>query len=267
MKKTLSIIVPVYNTGEYLHRCIKSVLEQTLSDIEIILVDDGSLDKSGEICDEYAKKDERVKVIHKENEGASVARNVGISISCGEYVGFVDSDDWIEKNMYENMIKKAKETDAEIVMCDAVTKYDNKPDEPDTITQIKESCVLEKVDISPGLLLELSGSVWRCIYKLQFINDNKLKFQPHIAFSEDRIFNIQALGYTSKCAYIKEAYYNRYINKDSIVHKFHPDYFESIKEVHKYTNKALSDAWGNDEKYIQEYSQHFIGGTYAAINN
>ena len=113
----VSIIIPIFNTGTLLNRCVKSVLEQTLTDIEVILVDDGSSDDSGKICDEFAQKDSRVKVIHKSNEGVSVARNTGISVAQGEYIGFVDSDDWIEKDMYQNLYSKAKETNAEIVMC------------------------------------------------------------------------------------------------------------------------------------------------------
>ena len=96
MNPKLSIIVPVYNVEQYLDKCIKSILNQTFKDFELILVDDGSIDNSGEICDEYAKKDSRVKVIHKKNGGLAAARNTGLIIARGDYVGFVDSDDWIE---------------------------------------------------------------------------------------------------------------------------------------------------------------------------
>ena len=98
-EELISIIVPVYNVEEYLKECIDSIINQTYKRIEIILVDDGSTDKSGKICDDYAKIDKRIKVVHKENGGLSDARNVGISVSSGKYIAFVDSDDWVEKTM------------------------------------------------------------------------------------------------------------------------------------------------------------------------
>ncbi len=101
MSELISIIVPVYKVEKYLKRCIDSIINQTYKNLEIILVDDGSPDNCGQICDEYAEKDSRIKVIHKENHGVSAARNTGIDIAAGEYLGFVDSDDWIEKDMYE----------------------------------------------------------------------------------------------------------------------------------------------------------------------
>ena len=102
-EELISIIVPVYNVEEYLKECIDSIINQTYKRIEIILVDDGSTDKSGKICDDYAKIDKRIKVVHKENGGLSDARNVGISVSSGKYIAFVDSDDWVEKTMYKNV--------------------------------------------------------------------------------------------------------------------------------------------------------------------
>lgn len=104
----VSIIVPVYNTGKYLYKCLDSILNQTLQEIELILVDDGSDDNSGAICDFYSERDKRVRVIHKKNEGVSIARNVGMQAAKGEYIGFVDSDDWIEKEMYQEMYYYAK---------------------------------------------------------------------------------------------------------------------------------------------------------------
>lgn len=101
----VSIIVPIYNTENYLNTCIKNLINQTLKEIEIILIDDGSTDNSGKICDEYAKKDKRIKVIHKKNEGAALARNVGIEIAQGEYIAFVDSDDYTDFDYYEKLYK------------------------------------------------------------------------------------------------------------------------------------------------------------------
>lgn len=117
-KVKVSIIIPVYKVEWYIDNCLRFILSQTLQDIEIILVDDGSPDNCGKICDDYAKKDSRVKVIHQENGRQGKARNNGALIATGEYIGFVDSDDWISPSMYEELYNKAKKTDADIVMCD-----------------------------------------------------------------------------------------------------------------------------------------------------
>lgn len=113
----LSVIVPVYNTEKYLRECVDSILAQTFTDFELILVDDGSTDGSGAICDEYAKQDDRVQVIHQENGGITVARKSGVRAACGEYVTFVDSDDWIDKDMYHIMLS---ERTADIVICNMI---------------------------------------------------------------------------------------------------------------------------------------------------
>lgn len=113
----ISVIIPVYNVEEYLERCVNSVLKQTYNDLEIILVDDGSTDNSGKICDELKNKDDRIIVIHKENQGLSASRNIGIEKATGEYITFVDSDDYILEDMYETLYKNLIRNDADISMC------------------------------------------------------------------------------------------------------------------------------------------------------
>ena len=113
----ISIIIPVYNVEKYLAKCLDSVLNQTYKNLEIILVDDGSKDNSGAICDEYAKRDNRIIVVHQKNSGVSKARNLGMSMATGDYIGFIDSDDTIEANMYEVLLKNAIESGAEISYC------------------------------------------------------------------------------------------------------------------------------------------------------
>ena len=111
MKIMISVIVPVYNTEKYLHRCVDSILAQTFTDFELLLIDDGSTDKSGAICDEYAQKDSRVRVFHKENGGVSSARNVGLKNGRGEWISFVDSDDWVKKNFLDKLIVNSENVD------------------------------------------------------------------------------------------------------------------------------------------------------------
>lgn len=114
--KKISIIVPIYKVEQFIDKCIDSIVNQSYNNLEIILIDDGSPDRCPEICDEWAKKDSRIKVIHKENGGAASARNAGLEIATGDYIGFVDSDDWIDKDMYEFLIKQLPE-DADFIRC------------------------------------------------------------------------------------------------------------------------------------------------------
>ena len=118
----ISVIVPVYNVEPYLRKCLDSILAQTYRDLEILVIDDGSTDGSGQICDEY-KKDERVRIFHTENKGLSAARNLGLDNATGDWIGFVDSDDWIEPDMYEVLLRKAEDTGADVVECGVYLEY------------------------------------------------------------------------------------------------------------------------------------------------
>ena len=159
----ISIIVPVYNGEDYLEKCVDSIVDQTEKNIEIILVDNGSEDRSPKICDAYAEKDNRIKVIHQPNNGVSFARNSGIEVAKGDFIGFVDADDWIDSEMFERLIALAEQNTADVVMCDATTVYSNGKTQADTIAQLSKSTVLAKPDFSPALLLEMAGSDWRFI--------------------------------------------------------------------------------------------------------
>ena len=264
----LSVIVPIYNTGIYLHKCIDSILEQTFYDIEVILVDDGSTDNSGGICDNYERKDSRVVVIHKKNEGVSVARNMGIKAARGEYIGFVDSDDWIDSDMYKDMYRLALDNAADIVMCDATTKYDDMPDEDDTIDIITDDLsVLNKKQIAPELLLVMAGAAWRCIYKSKLLKTNNILFPDGIKLAEDRIFNIMAFGNMNKLIYLKKSYYNRYVRNGSAVHRYYPNMLEVILNARTGVMKALDEAWDGDNAYKNMYENQTIAYCFGAINN
>ena len=113
----ISVVVPIYNVDKYLDRCVESIIKQTYTNLEIILVDDGSSDNSPQICDNWNVKDKRIKVIHKENGGLSDARNVGLSFATGEIISFIDSDDWIEHEMFEKMLNRKKKDNSDIVSC------------------------------------------------------------------------------------------------------------------------------------------------------
>ena len=226
--KKVSIIVPVYKVENVLERCIKSLINQTLKEIEIILVDDKSPDKSPKICDEYAKKDSRIKVIHKEhNEGAGYARNSGLRIATGEYIGFVDSDDYISKDYYEKLYNRAKKYSAEIAYAN-VKVVDNNGKMSDTTNNnipFKENYVnADKVllaILNPNIRERLSPSVWRAIYKSKIIkNNNILFFSEREIFSEDTIFNVEFLNDSTKATFVKDTYYYFCINENSLSREY-----------------------------------------------
>lgn len=181
----ISVIVPVYKVEKYLDKCLQSIVNQTYKNLEIILVDDGSPDSCPAMCDEWADKDRRIKVIHKENGGVSSARNAGLDAAEGEYIGFVDSDDWIEPNMYEVLISNAISCSADKTMCDFFIfgqlndKYD--------LTISNTEVFTEKKDI---LLRAVSGennAMWRSIYSSKAING--IRFDETLTVAEDWLFN------------------------------------------------------------------------------
>ena len=179
----VSVIVPVYNVEPYLRKCLDSIVGQTYRDLEILVIDDGSTDGSGAICDEYAERDDRVKVFHTENRGLSAARNRGLDEAHGEWIGFVDSDDWIEPDMYEVLIRRADETGADVVECGHYKEFDGK-----TITTRKQEQLMSGMDAVRALLKRnLINAVWNKLYKRQCFED--------IRYPEGRVFEDIATTY------------------------------------------------------------------------
>ncbi len=263
---TVSVIIPIYNTGDYLRSCVESVLHQTYSDTEVILVDDGSETYTAQICDELADGDSRIKVIHKANQGVSIARNIGMQHATGQVICFVDSDDTIQPEMLSSLVAALIDNDAQIALCDAITITPGQPDELDTFPLLPESCVLQKTQIAPAMLTLIAGSACRCAYKrIDMLEFNNVKFPEGIKFSEDRIFNILALSKASRIAYIKTPFYNRLIRKGSACFRFYPDMTAQISAMRQALLQAVKAAWGTD--FIQAYEQQITGQILYAITN
>ncbi len=185
--RKISIIVPVYKVEKYLRRCLDSIVAQTFTDWECILIDDGSPDNSGKICDEYAGKDGRFRVFHQENAGTSATRESALHLATGDYIQFVDSDDWIESNMLECMLQKAMEADADIVGCNFIREYENK--------QIKEDVFyLSKDHFLKDVIANRWGVLWKLLINRNFIIKNDIHFPEKINGGEDYVF-------VSKCLY------------------------------------------------------------------
>lgn len=255
----LSIIVPVYNCGEYINKCVQSVLEQTVTDLELILVDDGSFDGSGELCDLWAQSDSRVKVIHQANAGVSAARNAGLEAAMGEYIGFVDADDYIAPRMYEMAMEAM--SDADICMFDTVTVF-AAGTAKDTIPLLEESCLLEKKDWEPPLLAQMAGSACRCLYRRALVQE--IRFPVGIKLSEDRLFNLEAMGRAEKLYYLKKGMYFRTVREGSACNRYHGDRFQQNLLAMGAAEKILREYWG--ESYLPTYMRAFvIGGALSAV--
>ena len=152
MYSLLSVIVPIYNVEDYLNRCVDSIINQTYKNLEIILVDDGSPDNCPQMCDDYAKKDSRIRVVHKENGGLSDARNAGMKVATGEYVSFIDSDDYISLDFYETLFQTMVDNDSDIVECSVVKFYEN--EKFDEYSDDLKVTNYETVDALDGLIIE-----------------------------------------------------------------------------------------------------------------
>ena len=221
----VSVVIPVYKVEKYLLRCVNSVLNQTLSDIEIILVDDGSPDKCPEICDELQKKHSNIVVIHKKNGGLSSARNAGISKATGEYIGFVDSDDDVAPNMYEELYNAAVGYNADIAMADFIRVQSDGAHK--SITKYMEGGIYNKQrivnEIYPRLIMGENIeygpllSVCQSIYRRSFLEEYNLEFDEQVRWSEDNIFSAMA-GYRCNClVYLKwKCFYHYWENQNSI---------------------------------------------------
>lgn len=192
----VSIIVPIYNNEKYLRKCFESLINQTLKDIEIILVNDGSNDNSLLICHEFEKIDTRIKVIDKPNGGVSSARNAGLKLACGEYVGFVDSDDWIERDMYEKMYSAAEKHEADAVVVSFKLNIDRKEHQKKVrlLEGSHKASKLLDIHIEDGSLKGmLMSSNCNIIYRSEIINRNNLFFDEELKINEDGIFNLKFL--------------------------------------------------------------------------
>lgn len=261
----ISIIIPVYNTGKYLNRCVGSLVSQTYKDLDIIIVDDGSGPETSEICDQLAQTDSRIRVFHKYNEGVSVARNYGLSQAIGDYIGFVDSDDWINPDMYERLLSFMINECADVVYCDALTVWDNMKEELDTFS-IPFSQKLNKSDISPSILFEIAGSVWRGLYKSQILKE--IIFPVGLKFSEDRYYNLQVLSAANSIFYLKEPFYYRYMRADSCVNSFHPDAVQVASKGFDLMAEYADRYWGRDyyDEYRRKQIASFTGFLYSALH-
>ncbi|MDE6363164.1 MAG: glycosyltransferase [Lachnospiraceae bacterium] len=221
----ISIIVPVYNVEKYLSRCIDSILEQTYHELEIILVDDGSKDCSGRICDAYARKDPRIKVVHKENGGLVNARQAGVSIASGEYVGFADPDDWMEKEMYQTLYNAVVQENADVVVEGKKEDYDGEcfsvlnsiPTGCYSTTEQRKYLLGNMISCSDFFCLGIQPYLWNKLFRREQIMEHIDKVPPLIRVGEDATISYPVLS-AAKCVVVLDtAHYHYCHHQDSMM--------------------------------------------------
>ena len=224
----VSVIIPIYNAEKYIHRCLDSILAQTHTNWEAILVDDGSSDNSGAICDEYAAKDKRCKVIHQKNGGVSVARQTGLDNTNGDYVIHCDPDDWVEPNMLEDMLQCATANNADMVICDFINE---EKEEITYCSQGLKNPITAKEAQALIIKDKLHGSCCNKLIKKSCIAN--IGFTPaSVTLCEDELFNIRVLCNDMKVVYLPKAFYHYNIgNNDSICHSYNIKTILSKKTV------------------------------------
>ncbi len=255
----ISVIVPVFNVEKYLKRCVDSLVLQTFSELEIILVDDGAQDSSGQLCDLYALEDQRIKVIHKKNGGLSSARNAGLSIAQGEYIAFIDSDDYIQIDMMEKMYKKAQEEMADLIVC-AYTCY--RQEDGELISE-KDNVQLECVVDSGTALKYLvenryNGMVmaWNKLYHRKLFKNIRY---PEGKLHEDEYIIHRLLYLSNKIVFMPDTFYNYMIGNSSITTvKYNVRRLDGIG--------ALLDRHAFfKEKHLKEYELKIVGHIFQSI--
>ena len=254
----ISIITPVYNSEKYLEQCLNSLVSQTLKDIELILIDDGSTDSSPQICDRYADSDNRIKVVHKENAGMGVSYNLGMDLASGEYIGFLESDDFADKNMYEDLYNLAKKYDVDMVKSNWFRYFTN-IDSSQKEHQFSDFNSYEVVDIKkcPYILLK-QCTVWSAIYRTDFIRSKNVRYlETPGASYQDVGFTYKSFCNSKNMVITPNAYvYYRQDNENSSVNsKEKADViFWEYEEVDRFFNQNPEiKIWANRNKLIKQY--------------
>ena len=266
----VSIIIPIYNVEKHLNRCMESILKQTLRNYEVILVDDGSPDNCSFICDQYAEKYSFIRVIHKNNGGLSSARNAGLKAASGKYVGFVDSDDDIESDMYEQLFKAAEEHAVDFVMTD-YTRIDASSNMSLMKTSLAGGfydkigikkhifpCLIMGSDIEYGPLL----AVWRCLYKRDFLKKNQIWFDEEVRWSEDNIFSAIVGYHANSFYYIKNrGLYHYYQNPGTITTSYREGAWKVYTTMNEHLRRFFQDK--KDYNFTDQLNYHLF---YYACN-
>ena len=263
MNELVTVVVPVYKTERYLDKCVDSIRNQTYNNLEILLVDDGSPDNCGEICDMLAAKDKRIKVIHKKNGGLSDARNVGMSIASGHYIVFCDSDDWIEATILEDALQTVLRHNADVVIWGYCADFvDNDEHLIKRVDCVPNSAVCRKTQdnhiAASDLPLGLIGYAWNKLYRIDLIRN--CLFEKGVSLVEDILFNKEVLLKATTLAFLNKTgthYVQRY--RETLGTRFYPNYFELKFRACQAKEEILKcfGVHGND--LYKAMSSHYLG--------
>lgn len=274
IKGMVSIVVPVYNVKSYIGRCVDSLISQTYDNIEIILVDDGSTDGSEEICDTYADNDKRIRVVHKTNEGLGLTRNVGIDVARGEFLCFVDADDYIEKKTIEDSMSIMRRNCSEVVMYGMNRVYgDGKKDlliPNPRKTLYKEDNIVKELlpdyvhdDPRSAIDRHFTSSSCTCLFRRDVFIKNRLKYESERnVISEDTYLMFDLLGHVKNVSIIKKCFYYYCNNIASLSHKYREDRFRKLKKYYVDCN-ALFDKNGYPEEVYFRFNYLFLDYVFA----
>ena len=272
----VSIIVPVYNAQDYLHKCINSLLNQSFSDFEIILVNDGSKDNSKEICEEFAKSDNRIKVIHKENGGVSSARNCGIDEACGKYIMFCDSDDFVKEDFCKPLVELAEGKEDCLVLAGITEIHDgiNKDDlcakypEGEKLTLSNQDFCDLYVELNLKGQFLLMNMPYNKLFSRSVIEKHHLRFDTKINYNEDFIFNILYLEKVSEVKIYNKSIYNYYMDTPGSLCK---KYVENLIDIYHIKEDVLKSVIINKASNQHDarivWSTFVFNDTNRAINN
>ena len=269
MKPIVSIIVPIYNVEKYIEECILSIINQTFKKIEIILVNDGANDKSMERIEKYIISDKRIKVINQLNSGLSVARNNGLKIATGKYILFVDSDDYIDKNMIKIMYNAAENENLDIVMCGYNRIVNNVIQNVDS--PLKNDHIYCKEEIEELIYkAHESKFIWfvcRNLYRKKMLTENSIRFMEDIKFGEDSIFNLYAYYYAKRVMCVGKYLYNYRCNPNSLTQKkYKPYLYENIiKQVQAKLN--FYKKFNLENKYKNDFNEYLLSHTLIMLIN
>lgn len=244
----VSIIIPVYNGGAFFRPCVDSILHQTCKDWELLLIDDGSTDDSGKICDEYAA-DPRVRVVHKKNGGQAAARNDGVKLARGQYISFVDCDDWLEPDMYETMLSKMHESSAEIIICGYIEEYSGYQKE----VHNDGSQVIYQAD--EALKMVLTGQIGSYLWSMLFRRDVVQEPMPDLNPYEDHATIFKWISHAQRVVVFHRAFYHYRQIESSSLHSYNPKkgnhFFQAIKERYHYiADKNLLPGWESQNRRL-----------------
>ena len=241
----VSVTVPVYNTSKYLRKCLDSLRDQTIDDIEFILVDDGSTDGSGDICDEYSIKDKRFRVIHQNNAGSAVARQIGLENAGGEYIIVCDSDDWAEPCMYKKMYEIAKTTNADIVCCDYFMEYNDGRSIPISKKfKISHDNIIDNIDYT----YYGAGNSWVQLIKRSLFFNNHITYEPGINLGEDALITLKLMKLNPKVIKLDSNlyHYRRLFGENTYTNNIRNDQIQQL--YYKYN-------WIKNNYVSEEYNE------------